>query len=75
MLTYFHCCLVSDRLQNGFYSMFDNQYRKSSNKPPGLICKNEFLDGGLFEGGGAYIKVWHFPQMVDIKNDIIFSIN
>ena len=29
-------------------------YRKSSNKPPGgggVICKNEFLGAGLFEGG------------------------
>ena len=25
-------------------------YLKSSNKPQGVICKNEVLDGGLFEG-------------------------
>ena len=34
----------------------------------GLICKNEFLDGGLFQGLA-------FSSKVDIKNDIIFSIN
>ena len=34
--------------------------------PWGLICKNEFLGGGLFEGG-AYFKIWHFPQRLTYK--------
>ena len=46
--------------------------------PRGLICKNEFLGGGLFEGGlfeGGLFQSLHFPQKVDIKNEIIFSMN
>ena len=48
-------------------------YRKSSNKPPEAYLQN-FLGGGLFEGGGGrliskfsvFLKGRH-------KNDIIFS--
>ena len=39
----------------------------------GLICKNEFLGGGLFEGG--LFQSLAFSSKVDIKNDILFSIN
>ena len=40
--------------------------------PRGLICKNEFLDGGLFEGGGVISKFSIFLKGRH-RNDIIFS--
>ena len=42
------------------------QYRRSSNKPRGLIYKNEFLGGSLFKGRASlrrdYFNVWHFSR-------------
>ena len=47
--------------------------------PRGLICKNECLDGGLFEGGaysrGGLFQSLAFSSKVDIKYNIIFSVN
>ena len=36
---------------------------ESSNKPPGLICKNEIFGGGLFSGGGAYSSVGAYSRI------------
>ena len=46
--------------------------------PRGLICKNKFFGGGLFEGclfEGGLFQSLAFSSKVDIKNDIILSIN
>ena len=41
-------------------------YRKSSNKPPEAYLQN-FLGGGLFEGGGGLFQSLVFSSKVDIK--------
>ena len=53
-----------------FHFEFFNQCKVYSLNPPispqRLVCKNEFLVGGLFKervySRGAYFKLWHFPQ-------------
>ena len=40
----------------------------------GLICKNDFLGGGLFEGAGGLIRAWGLIRGFTVKlYDCIFQ--
>ena len=58
----------------GVFPLLEDKYRKSSNKPLGAYLQKYVFVWGLIRGGGLFQSL-AFSSNVDIKNDIIFSIN